>query len=1071
MIEETPTDRTQVQTSAPPAAMRLGLPTIPGYEIARELGRGGMGVVYEARQTMLDRVVALKVTRDDDPLGKARFLAEGQVIAAVKHPHVVAVYDFGEVESAPYIAMELLPGGSLSDRLKASRFEPTEAAELIAKIAEGVGAAHGLAIVHRDLKPGNVLFTSDDVPKVTDFGLAKRSTSDLTRTQDAAGTPAYMAPEQARALKFVGPPADVWSLGVMLYEALAGRRPFEAATDLELLTTIQAANPPTLRSVAGGGIPRDLETICLKCLEKEPERRYATANELAADLTAWREGRPIAAKRATVAERAMLWVRRKPTLAAACALGVLVVVLTAFAATATALWREAVVEKGIAVGLKGDAESARDAAEQAQQRAETSEQLAKDERKKVDDTNAQLNKTLVDLGAERDRVEKLSRKLQDANTTITDERERLAYARNLSFAHAEYRGGEVARAKMFLDLCPPKHRGWDWNYVHRLCNSDQVTLNGHISAVWSAAFSSDGTKVVTASSDNSAIVWDAPSGKLLVKLTGHVGIVDDAAFSFDGAKVVTAAQDHAAIWNAKTGQRLLSLKGHTSFVRTAAFSPDGSKVVTGGSDNACKVWDAKTGEELFTYRHSNPVFSVAFTADGKSVLSVADDNRARVWDATTGKVAVGFTGYSSWVRSAWLTRDGNLRAVTGTDTGPTAFWDGAENNQLFELKGHAATVRRADADATGARIVTASPDQTARVWDAKTGKELLVLKGHTGAVYSARFSPDGTRIVTASADNTAKIWSASGGPEPLAMKGHPSVVRALAFSPDGARLATASNDGTIRIADPVTGELVRSIPSSRVVADFVAFSPDGERVVAGGRNGLVTVFDAKTGRSKLVIEAHKPHGHSAVFSPDGRSILTSGFDKLAILWDATTGDEIRPFVGHTAPVNAAAFSPDGARIATAGSDFRGRIWDAKTGKETAILKGHASFLNGIAFSPDSTRVATAGADSTARVWDAATGELLLTLIGHTDDVRTIAFNADGTRLLTASDDKTAKLWDAKVGNETLTLAGHGDRVSAAAFSPDGRRVATASEDKTVKVWDAGPAVNAAAPDAARPPIR
>ncbi len=1058
MIDETPTDRTQVQTSAPQLAARFGLPTIPGYEIARELGRGGMGVVYEARQTKLDRVVALKLTRDDDPLGKARFLAEGQVIAAVKHPHVVAVYDFGEVDSTPYIAMELLPGGSLADRLKGeARFSPAEAAELLAKIAAGVGAAHGLAIVHRDLKPGNVLFTTDVVPKVTDFGLAKRSTSDLTRTQDAAGTPAYMAPEQAKALKFVGPPADVWSLGVILYEALAGRRPFEASTDLELLTTIQAANPPTLRSVAGISIPRDLETICLKCLEKEPERRYATANELAADLTAWREGRPIAAKRATPVERALLWVRRKPTLAAACALGVLVVVLTAFAATATSLWREAVAEKGIAVGLKGDAESARDAAENAQKRAETSEQLAKDERKKVDETNVQLNKTLVDLGAERDRVETLSRKLQDANATITDERERLAYARNLSFAHAEYRVGEVARAKMFLDLCPEKHRGWDWNFVHRLCHSDQVTLKEHISAVWSARFSADGTKVVTASSDNSAIVWDAATGKLLMKLSGHVGIVDDAAFSFDGAKVVTAAQDHAAIWDAKTGKRLLSLKGHTSFVRCAAFSPDGSKVVTGGSDNACKVWDAKTGEELFTYRHTNPVFSVQFTADGKNVLSVADDNRARLWDTSSGKVAAGFTGGNTWVRSAWLTRDGNLRAVTGTDTGPTAFWDGAENKQLFELKGHAATVRRADADAGGARIVTASPDQTARVWDAKTGQELLVLKGHTGAVYSARFSPDGTRIVTASADNTAKIWSAAGGPEPVVLKGHTSVVRALAFSPDGTRLATASNDGTIRLADPVTGDLVRSIPSSRVVTESVAFSPDGERLVAGGRNALAAVFDVKSGRPRLTIEAHASTVYSAVFSPDGQSILTSGFDKLAILWDAKTGEEIRPFVGHTAPVHGAVFSPDGTRVATAGSDFRGRVWDAKTGKETAVLKGHASFLNAIAFSPDGRRIATAGADSTARVWDTATGELLLTLNGHTDDLRSIAFNKDGTRLLTASDDKTAKLWDAKVGNETLTLAGHGDKVTAAAFSPDGRRVATASEDKTVRVWDAGPA--------------
>ncbi len=313
MADESTADRTQVQSAAPTvnAETARGFPAIPGYQIVRELGRGGMGVVYEARHLKLDRAVALKLMKNDDPLNKARFLAEGQVIAAVKHPNVVEVYDFGESDIGPYIAMEYLTGGSLKS---GSPLPPRVAAETIAKIASGVGAAHDLGIVHRDLKPGNVLLDANGHPKVTDFGLAKRTASDLTQTQDAAGTPAYMAPEQARAMKFVGPPADVWSLGVMLYESLTGRRPFRAESDLQMLITIQSDNPPSLRNVTKG-IPNDLETICMKCLEKIPSMRYSNAAELAEDLWAFLEHRSILARRVSALERIWMRVHRHPALA------------------------------------------------------------------------------------------------------------------------------------------------------------------------------------------------------------------------------------------------------------------------------------------------------------------------------------------------------------------------------------------------------------------------------------------------------------------------------------------------------------------------------------------------------------------------------------------------------------------------------------------------------------------------------------------------------------------------------------------------------------------------------------
>jgi tRNA A-37 threonylcarbamoyl transferase component Bud32 len=293
---------------------------IPGYEILGEIDRGGMGVVYRARQVRLNREVALKVVLHADPKALVRFLAEAEAIAAVRHPHVVQVFDSGQHAGRPFLAMELCPGGTLATRLKAGKLAPRVAAELLAKVADGVGAAHTAGVVHRDLKPGNVLFDAAGEPKVADFGLAKRGTgADLTRTDAVMGTPAYMAPEQASGgTKFVGPQADVWALGVMLYETLTGARPFDAADPMALLVKVMAAEPAQLRSVSRE-VPRELDLIAHKCLAKEPAERYATANELAADLRNWLSGRPITAKPAGTVESAIQWVRRNKLVAGATA--------------------------------------------------------------------------------------------------------------------------------------------------------------------------------------------------------------------------------------------------------------------------------------------------------------------------------------------------------------------------------------------------------------------------------------------------------------------------------------------------------------------------------------------------------------------------------------------------------------------------------------------------------------------------------------------------------------------------------------------------------------------------------
>lgn len=298
---------------------------IPGYEVLGELGRGGMGVVYKARQAILNRIVALKMApQSAGRQDLARFLTEAEAVAAVDHPHVVRVFEFGDAAGRPFLAMEFLDGGSLADHLRcAGRLDPRVAAGLVGKVSRGVQAAHDAGVVHRDLKPGNVLLDAAGEPKVADFGLAKRGDADLTRTQAVMGTPAYMAPEQARGdTKFAGPAADVWALGIILYECLTGTVPFRGDDPWSIVRQVIEADPTPPRSRTDG-VPRDLELICLRCLAKSPRERYPTAAALADDLDRFLSGGTVSVRPARLPEQVVKWTRRNPV--AARTIGVVVV--------------------------------------------------------------------------------------------------------------------------------------------------------------------------------------------------------------------------------------------------------------------------------------------------------------------------------------------------------------------------------------------------------------------------------------------------------------------------------------------------------------------------------------------------------------------------------------------------------------------------------------------------------------------------------------------------------------------------------------------------------------------------
>jgi WD40 repeat protein len=587
----------------------------------------------------------------------------------------------------------------------------------------------------------------------------------------------------------------------------------------------------------------------------------------------------------------------------------------------------------------------------------------------------------------------------------------------------------------------------------RAADPELAVLAGHGNRVGSAVYSLDGTRIVTASNDKTARIWDAQSGAQLAILYGHTDRVDSVAYSPDGKRIVTASSDKTArIWDANTGLLLAVLSGHRDVVRAAGFSPDGARVLTASYDNTARLWDSESQKLLAILAgHTGRVTAAAFSADGSRIVTASDDKTARLWNGVTGTPITVLSGHLDSVLRASFSPDGR-RIVTASQDKTARIWDTNTGAQLAILLGHSDTVRAAAFSPDGTRIVTTSQDGTGRIWDTRTGTEVAALNGHSSWVISAAYSPDGTEIATTSADQTARIWDARTGAPLAILSGHTDHVLTAAFSPDGRHVLTSSEDYTARIWQAVAGGPLQVFAGHSALVD-VNYSPDGAHIVTASYDKTARIWDARSGTQIISFIGHREPLNGAAYSPDGKQIVTASRDETARIWDARTGAPLVVLAGHRSSVEGAAFSPDGTRIVTASQDNTARIWDA-TGQQLAILAGHGDRVNKAAFSPDSERIVTASFDRSARIWDARTGVLVAVLSGHTGTVNSATFSPDGGRVLTAADDKTARIWDARTGEQLAVLAGHRDKVASAAYSRDGTRIVTASNDKTARIWDA-----------------
>jgi len=1017
------------------------------FELRRILGQGGFGVVFLAHDPMLGRDVALKMPRPDCMLNEAmreRFLFEGRAAAGLEHPNLVHVLEAGEVNQVCYLAMAYCPGPTLSQWLRttAAPASPHQAARLIAQLADGVDHAHRRGILHRDLKPANILLDieahSDSeplptemldaaIPKITDFGLARLAErpGDFSRTGVMVGTPQYMAPEQAEGnTRAIGTHTDVHALGLILYEVLTKQRPFSAESEIKALQRVATEEPTNPRNLRKD-LPRDLASICMKCLEKLPEKRYATAAALAADLRRFLAGEPVRARTPSSLERSLKWARRRPAVAALLAVSGLALATL----IAAAMWHQHAIA----------------------------------------DQNAQLQKALGD-----------SIKLQKIATSRSDEIAANYYATQIHVVAGLLQDNQVSRMGELLNLLRPKtgekdYRDFAWHYLWRLARNEQW-LRGHVPGVHGLAISKDGKTLassdmrsvitwdletgmqrfnlraentrpstVTISPDNQLVaagnshtwdedpmlirVWNLNTGELVASLHDRAALSGELAFAPDCQSLAIPRRPQATdrdgvllLWNVRTNQKRYCID-QMSFAMAAAFSPDGETLaVSCGSrtyENQVLAINAKTlavngsllGETL-------RILSLCYAADGKTLYSWGPDDTLRYWDVASMRERIHFKKENPTVQYLSQSADGRLLVTLAQETSATV-------NQRIIVRDGTSGIQQGATIALGKTVLFSlaqSPDTKLLVQgtggngdgkiilkNATPASPVETIKAHSKEVWTVAFSPDSRTVATGSDDGTAKLWNVADAKALGTPLDHQALVSSLCYSSDGRWLATASYDKKVKLWDSGSMKVHATLEGHTNSLRAVAFAPNGRLLASAGRDKTIRLWDIKTGNSLAILEKHENDVRAVAFSPIDKTLVSVGNDRRAILWDLVTQTPIREAI-ELDQIWTVAFSPDGSMIVTAGADGIASLWDKHIRGKRPVIGTHQGGVKCAVFSPDGKTLATAGLDKTVRLWHVASGQELICFKGLPEQVNAVAFSPDGRYLAGVLHDGTLKLW-------------------------------------------------------------
>jgi WD40 repeat protein len=997
----------------PPAAAAIKPPRDFGdYEFLETIAAGGMGIVFRARQSSLNRIVAVKMIRlgpEATTSDRRRFLREAEAAARLDHPHIVPVHEVGQVGDLPFFSMKLMEGGSLDRALGRLLDDPRSAVRLGIPIAQAVHHAHQHGILHRDLKPANILLDADGRPYVSDFGLARPIDGDSTLTQQGSvvGTPSYMAPEQASA----GPgnvtvAADVYGLGAILYALFTGQPPFKGHTPVETLRQVIDHEPPSPRAI-NSKIDRDLEAICLKSLDKEPKRRYSSASALAEDLERWLAGKPIRARRIGRTERVWKWARRRPAIAMLS--GLLVFVALAGLIGMFVLYGQAVAARGVAM--------------------------------------AQTNRAVEAL--------RNSESSLYSNRIALAERHRLAH--------------DTARAEQLLDECPVSLRDWEWRYLKRRLVEGVRIYTDNEGPVFSVALSPDDRYIVSRDSGRDIHVRDRTTGRVteLRDLPGSNSVV---AFSPDGQWLASggiAGSEYAGsirLWNAKTWSEFKSLSNVGSFPHALAFSPDSRQVVGGHHDDMVRVWDIATETVRVLTGHRMTVEDVAFSPDGRVIASASRDTTIRLWDAETGGLRATLPHDRPVYGLAFHPEGRLLASVTGdvidSSQGELTLWDVHTSRVVRKAPALAAMAFRVCFSPDGRRLATAGWDRLVRIWDSTSLAEMLPLTGHTDPVRCVVFSHDGNQVVSGGDD--LRCWSGSLLPERprrqplLTFSGHDRVVLAMAMTTDSRRVISAGDDRTARVWDAETGRKLLTYRKHKYAINALAIRPDGKAVATGGdgNDSAIRIWNPESGAELGQLRGHTAPISSLAFHHDGLRLASASQDGTVRLWNTRSGEELHQFIRRGDWMHTVAFTPNGVRLAAAGEAGEIYLWETESRRQLPALRGHTLRVVALAFHPDSDQLLSASLDGTVRHWESMTGKEIRIFDGLRG--RGLAWSPDGRHFAMSGAGGSLKFWNVLSGQCVLTLQDHAGDITCAMYSSDGRRIVTTGWDRTIKLWDPSP---------------
>jgi WD40 repeat protein/predicted Ser/Thr protein kinase len=1004
----------------PPAAEAAAPAQLADYALIREIGRGGMGVVYLARQAGLNRLVCVKVLLSGRWAGEAevtRFLREAEAAASLRHPNIVGIHELGQADGRHFFAMEYVEGRTLAELVRDGPLPAERAAGYIRDIAEAVDHAHRQGILHRDLKPSNVLIDADDRPRITDFGLARRIDAQpggsLTTTGAIVGTPAYMPPEQATpAAGMSGPRGDVYSVGAVLYELVTGRPPFRGETPLDTLVQVRTIEP-VRPGLLNPRVSVDLETICLKCLEKDPARRYETAHALADDLGRFLDRRPIRARPISRARQAWRWCRQHPVLA------VLVAAVLGFAAMAAT---SAVVTYR-AYREKADAVAGREAA--------------------LEGVNGHLYVS---------RFQRAWQAWQAADMTSLDRL--LDELRPVA--------GEVDR------------RGWEWSFLRGLGHQERRSLEGHAAPVLAAAWSPDGRRLATAGEDRIILVWDLGRGGPPAKIASHQGAVHSLAWSPDGRRLASGGEDPPVSVRDIEHDRLLHVdRERPGVVRSVAWDPDGRRLAWGG-DAGVFVWGGAIGDRSQPMPGTSAsATSVAWDPDGRRLAWGGDDGWVLIQRVeaggganTHGRAVRSRRRHAGWVNAVAWNPAGDSVASVGQD-GVIKIWDAETGNERVSHATSTGTALTSLAwNPDGTRLATGGTDWTVTLWASADGRPLRVWRGHRDVVRAVAWAPDlvgekaspASRLALASAgdDRSVKLWSTSDPDDGSIAIDQPAPVKSIAWLADGSAIAAMDLDGAIRLQSPETGEVLRSWDEPLARGRIVAADPTGRRLATvRGESAIIMGVDARGEPS--VLAGHEGPVWSVAWEPAGRTLASAGNDRTIRIWDARSGRQERSIDCPDGAARLLAYRADGRRLASVSGEPVVQLWEPSSGRRVGSLKtANAIPINAITWSPRDSRLALAMADGTIAILEGDTGRSSPAMAGHRGAASSVAWSPDARRIASTGQDGTVRVWDVATLQEVLVLRGHAGPVWCVAWSPDGRRLATAGADQSLRVWGESP---------------